>query len=189
VLSRVFIVFHFSQLTSELKKMAVESVGSPQAEQLNYLVLMGTYGKEDAWCSRHQSRGHQAIPLTEETVKKIPMVARCLQQIGFDLKIILAQDRDHGLVLEGINQLYGVFHVDKALGSPFIPAQEGFVALYGVKSVIGSGTCLPAGVPMIYIGFASMTITNDISSAFSPLMSVFGRGLAEQFISERYFVA
>ncbi len=189
ILSRIFIVLHFTQLTDDLKQAALDNVGSPQAETLNYLVLFGTYGKEENWCSRKLSQGHKAIPLTEDTVKTIHMVARFLQQVVFDLNIILSKDRNPGIVLEGMNQLYGVFYVPHAKASPYIPAQDGFVIPYKVQSAIGSGTCLPAGIPMIYIGFASVAIPDDAAPKLAPLMSAFGRELSLQFINERYFIS
>jgi hypothetical protein len=34
---------------------------------------------------------------------------------------------------------YNVFHVEEALGSPYIPAQKEFVVPYGIRSIVGFG--------------------------------------------------
>jgi hypothetical protein len=39
---------------------------------------------------------------------------------------------------------YNVFYVPDAVGSPYVPVQEGFVLKYGVKSVLCFGGMLPS---------------------------------------------
>lgn len=187
ILSRVFVVLNYEDLTDELKAAVTQDKITNNPHEINYLVLLGTYGKEQAWRSRATSQGHRAIPLTEKTVLDVPMMSRCLQQVGFDLKIILSKERHEGLVLQGINKLYGVFYVPNANGSPYIPAQTHFVIPHKVVSVIGSGTCLPTGTPMIYIGFSVTSIPEESTAMFSPLMTCFGRELTLQFMNKRYF--
>jgi hypothetical protein len=135
------------------------------------MVLLGTYGNEPAWRDRTKSQGHKAILLSHDTLKKIPMVARLVQQIGFDLGTLLGE-KEAGIEVQSVSGTFGVFYVSPALGSPFIPAQD-FVANYEVKSVIGTGVMLPHGDICVYIGFSRLPIANDVAANIAPLMSFF----------------
>jgi class 3 adenylate cyclase len=77
--------------------------------------------------------------------------------------------------LEGIVRGFGLFHVEDAVGSPFVPAQEEFVLPYGVASVVGCGTMLPNGAVALWIGFARHLIQRDAALPMIPLVPAFLR--------------
>jgi hypothetical protein len=132
---------------------------------------MGTQGDRPEWCDRRLSTGHQAIPLNRQTVTTVPMLARCFQQIGFDLDLVLRPEE--GIHLEGVASSFGLFHVDEAPGSPFVPSQEEFVRPYGVRSVVGCGSMLPDRAVSIWIGFARHPIGRDAALPLIPLLPSF----------------
>jgi hypothetical protein len=61
---------------------------------------------------------------------------------------------------------FGVFHVPVATNSPFIPAQNDFVAPYGVASVLGFGGMLPDGDLFVVIIFARVPIPASTAEMF-----------------------
>lgn len=170
VLSRVYHSFDFPLLSNSLQQIAKQAWEKETKESSKFIILMGTYGKEAAWCDRTQSQGHKAILLSHETLNNIPMVARLIQQIGFDLGVLLGEEK--GIEYKSVSGTFGVFYVSPALGSPYIPAQD-FVTRYEVKSVIGTGVMLPQGDIAVYIGFSRLPIENEIAASIAPLMSLF----------------
>ena len=123
VLSRVFHSFEYQTLPGELQERAAQAVGKTPGEHDLFLSLLGTHGDEADWQTRSSSRGHQAIPITRETVKKIPMITRLFQQMGIDLGLLLGEGSP-GINVSGIERSYGVFYVPDAAGSPYVPAQD-----------------------------------------------------------------
>ncbi|MBI3925046.1 MAG: hypothetical protein HY319_05860 [Armatimonadetes bacterium] len=171
VLSRVYLALPFSALDSGGARFVRENFGVDPAPSDLFLALLGTRGDAPEWCDRKLSRGHRAIPLNRHTATTVPMLARCFQQIGFDLDTIL--QAEEGIHLEGLSRSFGVFHVEDALGSPYVPAQDEFVKPYGVKSVVGSGTMLPNGAISIWIGFARQPIERGSALPLVPMMPAF----------------
>ena len=49
---------------------------------------------------------------------------------------------DSSVVPDAEGRTYNIFYIEKAAGSPFIPAQTDFVAQYGIESVVGFGGML-----------------------------------------------
>ncbi|MDX1837272.1 hypothetical protein DIZ81_06540 [Legionella taurinensis] len=171
VLSRVYHSFDYALLPDSLQKVARDVWQDKIQEDSKLLVLMGTYGQEPAWQDRRTSQGHKAILLSHETLEHIPMVSQLLQQIGFDVGVLLGKN-DPSVSYGGITGTFGVFYVSPALGSPYIPAQD-FVAKYGVQSVIGTGVMLPQGDISAYIGFSRVVIEDKTASNIASLMSLF----------------
>lgn len=171
VLSRVYHSFDYALLPDSLQKVARDVWQDKIQEDSKLLVLMGTYGQEPAWQDRHTSQGHKAILLSHETLEDIPMVSQLLQQIGFDVGVLLGKS-DHNVSYGGIAGTFGVFYVSPALGSPYIPAQD-FVEKYNIQSVIGTGVMLPQGDISAYIGFSRVVIEDKTASNIASLMSLF----------------
>lgn len=169
VLSRVYHSFNLSVLPQPLQATATEIWGEVN-ENAKFIVLLGTYGTEKEWQDRRQSKGHKAILLNHDTLKKIPMVSRLLQQIGINLGS--SEGEDQGIEFEGISGTFGVFYVSPAKDSPYIPAQD-FVIKYDVQTVIGTGVMLPQGDIALYIGFSRIPIAKEVASNIAPLMSLF----------------
>lgn len=171
ILARVFHSLRYSALPDDVQRAARNTVGSAPADDSLFLTLLGTYGDEAAWQHRTRSAAHQAIPLTHESIAKIPMMSRLFQQIGFDLGLVLGEGSP-GIRMSGIDGSYGMFHIQQAEGSPYIPAQD-FVKKYGVKSVIGGGVRLPNKEIGIFIGFSRVPIIQGMCSGVPRLMSLF----------------
>ncbi len=166
-LVRMFQTTGFADLDEKRKKIAIELSGGVQPDpQTRCLTLQGTAGVEPAWNDRRRSKAHQVIPLPNvAAVEKLPMIAHLIRQLGFDVDGIL----------EGQEQLLmdryetSVFHVTKALDSPYIPAQEEFVIPNKIESVVGFGDLLPSGDFFAVICFSRVPISDQIAALFSHL--------------------
>lgn len=170
VLVRVFQSVEYLALPIDIQNRITQQTGAVPNPTLRFLTLLGTYGDEQAWQTRTSSQGHQAIPLTEETLNTVPMVSRLFQQIGFNLG--KTEENIEGLHMTGVSGLSGVFHVENAEGSPYIPGQD-FVRKYGVKSVIGTGVILPQNEIAAIIGFTRIPLDQVKATILAPLMSKF----------------
>ena len=144
-LCRFYVTQRFDSLEPELQQYVVETSGMPTpAADMRCLALLGTAGDESAWNSRHLSRAHRAIPLpSAEIVRAAPMIARLLDDLGIDIEAVVTGTTPRPTVTEP--RTYDVFHVEQALGSPVIPAQEEFVIPYAIRSVVGFGGQLRSG--------------------------------------------
>jgi hypothetical protein len=132
------------------------------------LCLVATAGTERTWNDRRKSRGHQAIPLPDpEVVERAPMIAQLVR--GFGLELAAVVNPGHVLRTETHGRTYGVFHVERALGSPYIPAQEDFVVPHRVASVVGFGGALRAGDIFAVILFSRTPIRPDVADRFRSL--------------------
>ena len=112
-----------------LAKRALQSAESPLAgiDSMRCLTLLATVGDEPSWNERHLSTGHQVIPLPSvQIVQRAPMISQLIHEFGLALPDVLQPSADVMRRLEG--KTYGVFHVEDAAGSPYIPAQAQFVA-------------------------------------------------------------
>jgi len=129
------------------------------------LALLGTAGEEPAWNDRRESVGHQVIPLPSEAfVAEAPMIRRLLQQLRVDVGALVRADT--GLVDSVQAELYNVFHVATALGSPHIPAQD-FVVEHGVASVLGFGGLLPSGDVFAVLLFSRSPVPAETAELFA----------------------
>jgi hypothetical protein len=179
-LVRFYKTHRYDSLEPELKAFVDAQLGGVLPDpQLRCLTLLGTAGEEPAWNSRHQSRGHRAIPLASaESIRGTPMIARLIEELGLDIDSVVRGREASVRATEA--RTYDVFHVEEALGSPFIPAQDEFVIPYAIRSVVGFGGVLRSGelfTVVIFsrapIGVASAnrfrTIALDIRSALFSL--------------------
>jgi two-component system NtrC family sensor kinase len=167
-LVRVYKTHLLGGLPEELQAFARRAARNDAlAPTVRCLVLLGTTGVEPTWCSRSASQGHKAIPLpSAEAVEQLPMVAQLVSQLGIDVAHLLTPGPP--LLVDPDERRYNVFHVEKAPGSPHIPAQD-FVLSYGVRSVLGCGGQLPDGELFAAILFARDTISRETADAFKPL--------------------
>ncbi len=139
VLARFYRTHRFSNLEPELRVVARSLLAEqPERQDVRCLTLLATAGILPDWNDRRQSRDHRAIPLpTREVVERAPMIAQLIRQLGLDIESVVAPSPTLIQELEG--KTYNVFHVERAQGSPYIPAQAEFVKKHGVESVIGFG--------------------------------------------------
>lgn len=177
-LVRCYKTHPYGALDSDLQGFARDALGTvPPSPTMKCLTLMATVGETAAWNSRHLSRGHRAIPLpSPEIVEKAPMISQLIKELGLELSTLLQPSPE--VVRELSGKRHGVFHVEDALGSPYIPAQEEFVARYGIRSVLGFGGMLFTGDLFAVILFSTVhvpqsaaerfkTLALDVKSAFS----------------------
>ncbi len=155
-LIRLFKTHSYKDLTPELQTSARQLLGhSDIPPSLKCLTLLATSGERPEWNSRHESRGHQAIPLANENaIASIPMVSQLINQLGLDPGVVLQPDPF--LIFDLEQQMYNIFHISDALGSPYIPAQVEFVIPFKIKSVVGFGGLLPSGNMFAVISFGGL---------------------------------
>lgn len=170
-LARCFVTCPYSMLASrpDLKALASQLLGGsvPDPEH-RCMVLLGTRGISDAWNQPRTSTGHQVIPLgSPELMQKTPMITELCRQIGIPREDFLTRGAVPMLDLAVRNA--GFFHIPEALGSPFIPAQDGFVKPYGVRSVLGLGAPLSEHDFFTVLLFARVPISTETATALKPL--------------------
>lgn len=140
----------------------------PTAPSMLCLTLLATAGDEASWNDRHHSSGHRAIPLpSAAAVARLPMVARLVSQMGLEVASLL--EPDPALILDLQQRTFGVFHVQEALGSPYIPAQQAFVVPHAVRSALGFGGVLPSGDLFSVILFTRVPLSREVADLFAPL--------------------
>lgn len=144
----------------------------PQAEQ--YLALMGTTGLQPAWNDRHQSTGHRLIPAGAFTT---PMLKAAFEQIGLQ-RTNPPNDSDednessvneNGQFIQTAAYMSDFFHVEQALGSPYIVVQEDFVQRYNIQSVVGIGSLFATRSFYLMIGFSTVSINRENAEKFAVL--------------------
>ncbi|HZQ83085.1 MAG TPA: hypothetical protein VFB25_14010 [Gaiellaceae bacterium] len=155
-LVRLYKTHPYAQLPGELQEFAGGLTGGVPSPDVRCLTLLATRGLEPEWNDRRMSEGHKAIPLPNvEFVQRLPMVAGLVEQLGLELADVVQPERKR--VLELAQRTYGVFHVEEAAGSPFVPAQE-FVERHGVRSALGFGGVLYTGDFFAVVVFARVHV-------------------------------
>lgn len=177
-LVRCYKTHSFAALEPDLQQFARKAMGTAAPlPAMKCLTLMATVGETASWNSRFLSQGHRTIPLpSPEIVEKAPMISQLIKELGLELSTLLRPSPE--VVKELAGKRYGVFHVENAAGSPYIPAQAEFVEKFGIKSVLGFGGMLTTGDLFAVILFATVqvsarsadrfrTLALDVKSAFS----------------------
>jgi hypothetical protein len=166
VMVRFYKTHSFGALEPELQRFATQQLGveRPRAD-MRCLTLLATIGDEPQWNSRHDSKGHQAVPLpSAERVRAAPMIMRLFEELGVDLESLVANDLSGAPRTE--SRTYDVFHVEEAAGSPYIPVQAEFVERHGIASVVGFGGLLRSGELFALILFSRDRIPAKSASRF-----------------------
>jgi len=168
-LVRFFKTHPFGGLDGHLQRFALGLMGGgAPSPEMKCLTLLGTAGDEPEWNRRCASRAHQAIPLpSEAAVQNIPMLRNVLAQLGLAVSAVVRPDP--ALVLDLEPRTYNVFLVPDALGSKYIPAQEGFVVPHRVRSVLGFGGMLPSADVFMVILFLRIPISRETADLFKHL--------------------
>lgn len=168
-LVRCYMTQPFGSLDPELQQFATRLMdgGKPDAS-MKCLALLATIGQAASWNSRFLSLGHRAIPLpSPEIVEKAPMISQLIKEMGLELSSVLRPSPD--VVQELAGKRHGVFHVEEAAGSPYIPAQQEFVERYGIRSVLGFGGVLGTGELFAVILFATVHVPVNAAQRFRTL--------------------
>jgi hypothetical protein len=95
------------------------------------------------------------------------MISQLIKELGLELSYVLQPSPD--IVKELAGKRHGVFHVERALGSPYIPAQQEFVVRYGIQSVLGFGGMLATGDFFAVILFATVHVPASAAERFRSL--------------------
>src|SRR5688572_22252495 len=134
VLVRCYKTHRFGKLQSSQKAFARKLIdGAEPGANMRCLTLLASVGEDPRWNDIKRSRGHRAIPLPrKEIVEKAPMIAQLIKQFGLDWNDVI--DPQPELLRDREGKSYGVFHVEDAAGSPYIPAQDEFVLRYKIRS-------------------------------------------------------
>ena len=170
VLVRCYKTHPFAALPADVRRFARKASGEDATppDSMRCLTLLASSGSQPQWNARSSSKGHQAIPLpSPQMVEQAPMIAALIKDFGLELADVTDPKPEDVRNLEG--KSYGVFHVEHALGSPSIPAQEEFVARYGVQSVVGFGGSLASGDLFAVILFSRVTVSAASAERFRTL--------------------
>jgi signal transduction histidine kinase len=127
------------------------------------LSLRATRGFDPDWNDPARSRNHRRIAVgADSPAADSPMIAALLARLGIPAGLFSTERR----LLEDPLPLFEVFHVEHALGSPFVPAQEDFVRPHGIQSVLGIGGLLPPSHVFIVLLFSRVLISRRVADLF-----------------------
>ncbi len=168
-LVRVYKTHPFDDLDAELQAVARGILGpTPPAPGMKCLTLLASAGDRPEWNDRRASAGHRAIPLvSREQVEEIPMVSQLIRQFGLETGSLL--EADPAFLLDAEQRTFNVFHVIQAVGSPYIPAQAGFVIPCEIASVLGFGGIFPSGDLFAVLLFAKVPIPTGTAEFFKTI--------------------
>ncbi len=167
-LVRLYKTHSFGRLEPDLQAAAAQGLTGAIDAETRCLTLLGSSGERPEWGDRRRSVGHRAIPLiSAEVVAQSPMIASLIQQLGVDVAAVIAPD-DHGTI-DLHHRDYDLFFVRDAVGSPMVPAQDGFVVPYGIRSVVGCGGMLPSGDLFALIAFTRLLLSEKTADLFRTL--------------------
>ncbi len=171
VLVRCFQTCPYARLPLEYQHAAGDILEQTTANRnLRCLTLLATCGSKLVWNDVATSINHQCIPLPSiEVVRRAPMIARLLEQMGVPLELIVSPPDSAEFLVGQVSGDFNVFHVEHALGSPFIPAQAEFVEPYNVRSVVGMGGLLSDGELFVVLLFARVPISHEAAELFRTL--------------------
>ncbi|MFO0720775.1 MAG: PAS domain S-box protein [Nitrospira sp.] len=169
VLIRLFKTTSYEHLAPNLKALADQRLGgTPGAPSMTCLTLSASAGMVPGWNDHTLSSRFRVIPLrTSEELDKLPMFSQLFRQLGVGLPDLARPNTS--LLVDPGEHAFNVFHVPEAAGSPYVPAQEGFVEKYGVRSVLGFGAPLPDGQLFSIILFSQDVIPESTAQLFKPL--------------------
>jgi hypothetical protein len=164
-LVRLYKTHPYARLEPSLRRFADKALGATKPRPaMRCLTLLASAGDQPEWNDRSTSRNHRAIPLpSPQIVEQAPMVAQLIRQFGLDLADVISPSPE--FVREMTGRSYGVFHVENAVGSPFIPAQD-FVEQHGIRSVIGFGGSLRSADIFATLMFSRVEITPEVAERF-----------------------
>jgi hypothetical protein len=168
-LVRCFQTCSLEALPPPRRAFATKRLGSiaPRGN-LRCLTLLATRGIEPQWNEVGGSTEHQAIPLPSvEVILRAPMIARLLLQTGIRYEHVIEPPPERpGFLLDDTIDTFKIFHVEQALGSPYIPAQASFVHPHRIRSVLGMGGLLPGGELFAVVLFTRVEVSRENAELF-----------------------
>ena len=165
-LVRLYNTRRYGDLDPSLQNFARNKLGGmPLGDDTRVLTLVATTGLKPEWCDPDRSLAHKAIPLPSvEIVEQAPMIAALIKALGVEIADLVTPSVS--LMRDSEGKTYNVFFVERALGSPVIPAQTEFVKPYGIKSVIGFGGLLPTGELFALVMFSRVSVPAESAARF-----------------------
>ncbi|MGI8421673.1 MAG: hypothetical protein ACR2MU_05370 [Gaiellaceae bacterium] len=183
-LVRLYKTLPYERLEPELQAFASGALGSTPAPATRCLTLLGTAGELPDWNDRRRSAGHRTIPLASpEMVARLPMVARLIEQLGLDAALVVDPPAER--LVDLAQRAYDVFHVARAEGSPYLPAQD-FVAEHGIRSAVGFGGMLFAGDFYAVLLFSKVSVSERVARNLR-ILSLAVRVALQPFGHDRVF--
>ena len=158
----------FGKLDKQLQQFATKTAGDAHlTPETRCLTLVGSAGEHPSWNDRRKSKGHQAIPLISvEMIERAPMISQLMKEFGVQLADVVTAPQAPAIVESVGGSTYNVFHVENAVGSPYIPAQKEFVEPYNVRSVIGFGGSMAMGELFAVIMFTKVDVSRANARRF-----------------------
>ena len=168
-LARVYLTQPCDELDPSVQDFARAAATDTYARpNVACLTLLASAGEDPAWNDRRTSSAHKAIPLPSvEAVRRLPMVVQMLTELGLDPRHVV--DPDEGSFRDLEEHTYDVFYVAEARDCPYLPAQDGFVIPYGIRSVVGFGGILPDGALLAVVLFSRVPIPATAVDAFAAI--------------------
>ncbi len=164
VLVRCFKTMSYHRLDSATQQLARERLGGiAPSPDLKCFTLVASAGEEPEWNQVELSQRYRVIPMVSaDFVKQFPMFSQLLHQFGLSTAFDVAPEGEWLVDLE--EKTYNVFYVPDAVGSPYVPVQEGFVIKYGVSSVLCFGGMLPSRDLFAVILFSKTPVSRDTAA-------------------------
>ena len=164
-LARFYETQPYRELEPDLRLVAKAALGeTPRDEGMRCLTLLATAGVESAWNDRRQSQAHRTIPLASvRMVHRAPMIAQLIEQMGMDVEHLVQPNTT--IVPDAEGRTFNIFYVERAEGSPFIPAQAEFVVPFRIQSVVGFGGILRGDMFAVVL-FSRVAIPPAVASRF-----------------------
>ena len=189
-LVRCFQTHPLAKLPPARRAFAMHQLGAvPFRDDIRCLTMLATRGVEAQWNQVDDSAGHQAIPLPSvEVILKTPMIARLLLQMGIRYEHVVAPPEGGDLMVGAASEALKVFHVERARGSQYIPAQASFVRRYDIQSVLGLGGLTPSGDLVAIVMFTRVPVARETAEQFRALAEKV-RAVLVRFPSEQTFAA
>ena len=164
VLVRCFKTISYSRLDTEHQQLVREKLGGiAPFPDLRCFTLVASTGAEPDWNRVDRSHRYRVIPMVSaDFVKQFPMFSQLLHQFGVSTEFDVRPDGEWLVDLE--EKTYNVFYVPDAVGSPYVPVQDGFVGKYGVKSVLCFGGMLPSRDLFAVILFSKTPVPRETAA-------------------------
>ncbi|MCF6148076.1 MAG: HAMP domain-containing histidine kinase [Candidatus Kuenenia sp.] len=166
VLARFFKVCQYEHLPENIQHYIMRKENREYISPENkYLTLLGTWGDMKEWRERTRSTNCQAFSMNNpDLLNNFPMISALFSQIGFEFPEAALPDKS--IMIEGMHKKYGIFCVEEARGSSFIPKQDEFVKPYDVQSVIGFGGMYSTGNIYAVVVFTRKKLNREKAKLF-----------------------
>jgi len=163
-LVRCFKTTSYGRLDPATQQLAREQLGGiAPFPEMKCFTLVASVGEEASWNHVERSYRYRVIPMVSaDFVKQFPMFSQLLHQFGVSTAFDVTPGGEWLVDME--EKTYNVFYVPDAVGSPYVPVQEGFVGKYGIKSVLCFGGMLPSRDLFAVIVFSKIPVPREAAA-------------------------